>query len=224
MEATTAPEGEARSLSFVRNKLASFLAFAPLTIWTVVHVWDNLSAFKGAETWEANVTGHRHPMSLLISSIIVLLPLAIHTIWGIQRLGTSRPNNTHYGYYNNFRYLLQRLSAVGVLLFIGAHLWLAFLHPRVVEKHPETFADIAAHMHHHVPTLIVYLLGTLGVAYHVGNGLSGFAWNWGIAATRKAVTRFERAGVALFLVLLVMSWAAIFALYQAGAAFPAPMD
>lgn len=223
MEATTAPAGEGRSLSFVRSKLASLLAFAPLTIWTIVHVWNNLAAFQGAEAWQASVTQHSHPVSLLLTSLVVLLPLVLHTIWGIQRLRTSKPNNTRYGYFENLKYLLQRLSAVGVLFFIGAHLWLAFLHPRLVEKQPEAFADIAAEMHHHLPTLIVYLLGTLGVAYHIGNGLSGFAWTWGLTASRKAVRSVERAGIVLFVVLLLMSWAAIYGLWRAGADLPAPL-
>jgi succinate dehydrogenase / fumarate reductase cytochrome b subunit len=224
MEATTTEAGEGRSLSYVRSKLASLLAFAPLGIWTVIHVWNNLASLRGEAEWQASVTHYGHPISLLITSIVVLLPLVLHTVWGILRLRTSRPNNTRYGYFENLKYLLQRLSAVGVLAFLGAHLWLAFLHPRIVEKHPEKFADIAAEMHHNPPTLIVYLLGTLGVAYHLGNGLSGFAWNWGITSSRKAVIRMEKVGIVLFVILLVMSWAAIYGLWRAGAAFPAPVD
>lgn len=223
MEATTAaPEG--RSLSYVRSKLASLLAFAPLGIWTVIHVWNNLAAFRGAEAWQTNVTAYQNPVSLLVTSIIVLLPLVIHTVWGIQRLKTSRPNNQHYGYFDNVKYLLQRLSALGVLAFVAAHLWLAFLHPRIVEKQPEPFDDIAAHMAHHPPTLVVYLLGTLAVAYHLGNGLSSFAWNWGLAPSRKAVKRVEKVGIVVFVILLIMSWAAIYGLFQAGMPLPTPID
>ncbi|MFT3769472.1 MAG: hypothetical protein QM820_28880 [Minicystis sp.] len=224
MEATTAPAGEGRPLSYVRSKLASLLAIAPLGIWTVLHVWDNLAAFRGAEAWQAQVTNHGHPAALWVTSVVVLLPLVLHTVWGIGRLFTSRPNNARYPYFGNLKYLLQRLSAVGVLLFVGAHLWLAFLRPRLVQGHAELFSDIAAEMRHHPPTLIVYLLGTLGVAYHLGNGIAGFAWNWGLAPSRKAVLRYERLGIAIFIILLAMSWGAIFGLWQAGALFALPAD
>jgi succinate dehydrogenase / fumarate reductase cytochrome b subunit len=223
METTTAA-GESHSLSFFRSRLASLLAIAPLGVWTILHVWNNLAAFKGAEAWEQSVTGYQHPVALFVTSIIVLLPLLLHTIWGLGRLRTSRPNNAKYGYFENLKYLLQRLSALGVLGFIGAHLWLAFLHPRFVEHRPEPFSDIAAEMRHHPPTLIVYLLGTLGVAYHLGNGLYGFAMSFGLGSTRKSLAGFERAGIILFLVLLAMSWAAIYGLYQAGGAFAPPID
>jgi succinate dehydrogenase / fumarate reductase, cytochrome b subunit len=221
MDATTTTEA-GRSPAFARSKLASFLGFAPLTLWTVMHVWNNLAVFQGADAWRTSVTQYQHPISLLVTSIVVLLPLALHTAWGIGRLRTSRPNNARYGTFENLKYLLQRLSAVGVLLFLGAHIWLAFVHPRVTTGQPEPFADIASEMRHHAPTLIVYVLGTLGVAYHLGNGLSGFAWSWGLAGSRKSMKGFERAGVLLFVVLLAMSWAAIYGLWQAGGQLPPP--
>jgi succinate dehydrogenase / fumarate reductase cytochrome b subunit len=71
-------------------------------------------------------------------------------------------------------------------------------------------------MHHHTPTLIVYLLGTLGATYHLANGLSTFAMGWGVVASRKALKKVEMASLGLFLALLAMAWAAIYALYTAG--------
>jgi succinate dehydrogenase / fumarate reductase, cytochrome b subunit len=222
METTTA--GGGHSAAYVRSKLASLLAIAPLGVWTVVHVWNNLAVWKGGAEWQAEVTGYHNPLALALTTLVVLAPLLVHTVWGIGRLFTSRPNYPRYGYFENLKYVLQRLSAVGVLLFVGAHLWLAFLHPRLALHQPEPFQDIAAEMHHNPPTLIVYLLGTLGVAYHLGNGLYGFAWSWGIASSRRALRGFQTAGIVLFVVLLAMSWAAVFGLWSAGAAFSAPVD
>jgi succinate dehydrogenase / fumarate reductase cytochrome b subunit len=222
METTTAVGGH--SAAYVRSKLASLLAIAPLGVWTVVHIWNNLAAWQGGAAWQAEVTSYRNPLGLAVTTLVVLAPLLLHTVWGIGRLFTSRPNYPRYGYFENLKYVLQRLSAVGVLGFVAAHLWIAFLQPRLVEHRAESFQDLAAHMHHHLPTLVVYVLGTLGVAYHLGNGLYGFAWSWGIASTRRSLRGFQTAGIVLFVVLLGMSWAAIFGLWSAGAAFPAPVD
>ena len=211
------------SLVFASSRLASLLAIAPLGVWTFIHVWHNLGVFQGAEVWQQDVTGYEHPVALWATTLVVMLPLLLHTVWGIGRLASSRPNNARYGTFSNLTYLLQRVSALGVLGFLGAHLWLAFLHPRLVEHHAETFSDIAAQMRHHTPTLIVYLLGTLGVAYHLGNGVYGFAMSWGLAASRKSLRRFQQAGIVVFAVLLGMSWAVIFGLWQAGAHFPGPV-
>jgi succinate dehydrogenase / fumarate reductase cytochrome b subunit len=208
---------EARS-SFLRTRLASALAILPLGVWTFIHLWNNLSAYQGADAWQHAVTEYSSPFAEAITGIIVLLPLAIHTVWGLGRLVSSRPNDIRYPFYGNLKYLLQRISAAGVFLFLCAHLWLALIHPRWAEGHAEPFADIAQEMHFHTPTLVVYLLGTLGVAYHLANGAQTFCMSWGIVSTQRALRRLEWIAIALFVLLLVMSWGAIYALWAAGAA------
>ncbi len=203
--------------SFVRARLGSILAVAPLGVWTFLHLWNNLAAFQGAAKWQAAVTEYPHPVAQVLTGLIVLLPLVLHTVWGVSRLFTARPNNTRYGFYANFKYALQRLSAIGVLFFIGAHLWLAMIEPRLTEGHGEEFSDIAHEMHFHGPTLVVYLLGTLGVSYHLANGLQSASMGWGLVVTRRALKKLEWVVIGIFCLLLAMSWGAIYALYQAGA-------
>lgn len=197
-------------------RLASLLSVLPLGVWTINHLWDNLAAFEGAEAWQAAVTEHPHWFSHVLTLIIVLLPLVIHTIWGLQRMASFRPNNIKYSFFQNLKYLVQRAAAIGVLMFLGAHIWLAMLQPRLIQGQAEPFESIAREMRFHEPTLIVYLLGTLGVAYHLANGLATFAWQWGIVSGRRAYQRFDLVAIAIFVVLLVMSWAVIYALWRAG--------
>jgi succinate dehydrogenase / fumarate reductase cytochrome b subunit len=215
--ASTVDPAQARA-SFLRARLASFLAVAPLGVWTVAHLWHNLAAFDGADAWQQAVTEYPHPIAEALTGIVVLLPLAIHTVWGLGRIFTSRPNNLGYRFYGNLKYLLQRLAALGVLAFLGAHLWLAMLKPRLTEGHAEAFADIAEEMHFHRPTLVVYVLGTLGVCYHLANGLHTFCMSWGIVSSRRGLRRLEGAALVTFVLLLGMAWGAIYALWAAGAA------
>jgi len=208
--------GSARA-AFIRSRLASALAIFPLGVWTLFHLYDNLSAFSGARSWQSAVTEYPHPLAQAMTGIVVLLPLALHAAWGIGRLFTIRLNNASYPLYGNLKFLLQRVTAIGVLLFLGAHLWLALLRPRVIEGHAEAFEDIAHEMHWHLPTLITYLLGTLGVAYHLANGAQTFCMGWGVVTSGRALRRLEAGVVVLFLVMLVMSWGAVYALWAAGA-------
>jgi succinate dehydrogenase / fumarate reductase, cytochrome b subunit len=201
---------------FVRSRLGSFLAVIPLGVWTVNHLWNNLSAFKGAAAWQADVTEYSHPLAFFVSSAIALLPLGLHTVWGVFRLVSVRPNIGRYRYFSNVKYILQRLSAIGLLLFLGAHLWLATLRPRLTTGRPEPFSDISHEMHHHFPTLAVYLLGVLGVAYHLANGLHTFTMGWGIVTSRRALKKLDIGVIITFIVLLTMGWAAIYALWDAG--------
>jgi succinate dehydrogenase / fumarate reductase cytochrome b subunit len=220
VEAPARSESTNRPLAVFGPRLGSVLAIAPLGVWTIGHLWDNFAALWGAERWQRAVTSHEHPAAGALSAILVFTPLLIHTIWGIGRLFKARPNNIHYSTLRNLKYLLQRVSAVGIFFFLGAHIWLAFLHPRFVEGHAERFADIASEMHYNAPTLPIYLLGTLGVAYHLANGVYGFSMSSGLAASRRALRHIEWFSLALFLLLLFLSWAAIYALYTHGAAFP----
>lgn len=206
-----------KSGSFLRARLGSFLAFAPLSFWTVLHLWQNLYAFRGAAEWEREVTHYSHPLAMWATFAVVLLPIFIHAGWGTWRLYTVRPNLERYHYFGNLKYTLQRISSVGILLFIGAHLWLATIHPRLTTGQAEPFSDISHQMRHHTPTLVVYLLGTLGVAYHLANGLSTFAMSWGVVTRQRALRMLDWFAFALFLVLLAMSWAIIYALWNAGA-------
>lgn len=217
--AVTAPDTRG---SFLRARLASLLAIAPLGVWTVVHIWNNLAVYQGGLVWEQSVHT-KSPIATLVTSIVVLAPLVLHTIWGLGRLTNFRPNNGSYNYFNNLKYILQRASAVGVLLFILAHLWLAFFHPRFVEGHPETFNDIAYEMRFNAPTLPVYVLGTLGVAYHLANGIYTAAMGWGVAVGRNGMKNVQVLSALLFIVTLAMSWGALYGLWSAGATVPAPV-
>lgn len=200
---------------FVRARLGSFLAFFPLGVWSIGHLWNNLAAFQGGAEWSAAVTEYSHPIAQLATGIVVLVPLALHTAWGIKRIATSQPNNVRYGTFANLKYAVQRLSAIGLLLFLGAHLWLAMLKPRLTTGHAEPFADIAREMHFHTPTLVVYLLGTLALAYHLANGLHTLTMGWGIVVSRRALRKLDGLAVALFVLFLGMGWGAIYAIYSA---------
>ena len=202
--------------AFLRSRLGSLLAVAPLGIWTFAHLWHNLSAFQGADAWERDVTEYAHPLAFVVSSLVALLPLGLHTVWGIGRILTSQPNNVRYKFFGNLKYLLQRASALGVLLFLGAHVFKAMVEPRALHGHAEAFVDIAHEMRTNWPTLVVYLLGTLGVAYHLANGLHTFCMGWGIVSSRRALKKLQAVAGLLFVALLAMAWAVIYALWDAG--------
>ncbi len=216
MTTETTAEKPAASTSVFSSRLGSVLAFAPLAVWTTWHLYANLSAFDSPERWEAAVTHSSAPLVEVITSAVVLFPLVFHTIWGIRRLRIVKPNNVTYSGLDNLKFLLQRLSAVGLLGFLLAHIYKARIDPLVFHGRHETFRDISWHMHHHIPTLVVYLLGVLAVAYHLANGLATGSITWGLAATAKAQERMKQLSYVFFVLLLGMGYATIYALWGAG--------
>ncbi len=208
--------------SFLFSRAGSLFGLLPLGVWTVNHVFDNLAAFDGPESWEKRVTHYSDPFTHALTLFIVFAPLLIHLAWGLAQMAKGRPNNLRYPTFDNLKFLLQRISAVGVLFFLGAHTYLALLKPRLLEGHAETFENLAAFMRHHPPTLVVYLLGTLGVAYHLANGLWSFSMYWGVVVGRRAGRRLAWVSAGFGLFLLVASWSVLFALYRAGGAYAPP--
>jgi succinate dehydrogenase / fumarate reductase cytochrome b subunit len=200
---------EASTRSFYWSRFGAAVAVVPLGVWTVNHLWRQLAALSSPAAWQRSVTEYPHPVAQGVALALVFAPLFIHTAWGVQRIFSARPNNVRYAGYGNLKYLLQRLSALGLLAFLGAHLWLAFIRPRFVEGIAEPFADIAGAMRHHAPTLVVYLLGTLAVAFHLANGFASALWTWG-ARPRRGVAEVT------FAILLALGWGAVYALWRAG--------
>lgn len=198
------------------TRIGSLLAFLPLGVWTTWHLWENLSAWLGPEAWESRVTAPRAPIAEVLVSTVVLLPLVLHTIWGIRRLFIMKANVGRYPFFDNVKFVLQRLSALGLLLFLPAHIWLARIRPMIEHGRHESFADLSYQMHHHTPTLVVYLLGVLGTAYHLANGLATGGLTWGYTVTTRTMRRMNVLSVLFFVVLLGMGYGAIYALWEHG--------
>ena len=218
---SVAPAGRTLARNFFVARLGSLLAFAPLGVWTVAHLWHQLAAYDSPQAWEIAVTGHVNVATTVLVFVLVLGPLLWHIVWGIVRMLHSRPAPLQGG-FSNLRYLVQRLSAVGLLLFLGAHLYLAWFEPRFLHGRPEPFAQISREMRFHTPTLIVYVLGVLGIAYHLANGLWSFTtMGWGVTVSKSGIKWMERVSILLFLVLLAIGFAAIYALYRGGEAYGA---
>jgi succinate dehydrogenase / fumarate reductase, cytochrome b subunit len=208
--------------SHLFSKLGSFIGLVPLGLWTTVHLWNNLAAFAGARAWSESVTHHTNPATDKLGLTALLLFILWHTVWGLGRMKASSPNAQPY--LGNWRWWLQRLSALGLLAFLGAHLYLAKLEPLMRTGQPETFADIAAHMAHNPPTLIVYILGIAAIAYHLGNGLWNFSFSFGLITSQRGLKWGTWVAALVVIALLIIGWLAVFALWQGGQPFPTPAD
>ncbi|MEZ4392999.1 MAG: hypothetical protein R3A48_18080 [Polyangiales bacterium] len=216
-------------------RLGSVLALAPLGVWTVWHLWENLYVWAGREAWAAHVTDVRvvdgtstyvgNGVSSWLVSLVVLGPLVLHTLWGLRRIRMTKPNG--YKFFGNAKYLLQRLSALGLMGFLGAHIFLARIKPALGNPTGhEEFCDLAGHMRHHPPTLVVYTLGVIGIAYHLANGVYTAAFINGLAASPKASRQMQVISLTLFAVLLVFGLGSVIGMYQQAEVFscPVPLD
>lgn len=215
-------EQPASTGGLLTSRVGSVVALMPLGVWTTWHLWENFGAWAGADAWEENVSRPGATGASTLVSVVVFLPLILHTVWGMRRIKMMQPNG--YKFFGNAKYMLQRLSALGVLGFLVAHVYLARIKPALSAQGYESFEDISAHMRHHPPTLIVYALGVLGTAYHLSNGIYTSSFIYGLAASPKASRRMQVISFAFFALLLVFGWGAVAGLYEAGAQYAPPLD
>ncbi len=218
----TALSPAAAGRQYTLAKIGSFVGLVPAGIWTAFHLWHQLAAFNGPDAWARSVTEFPNRDGELVGLGLLLLFIVWHIVWGFRRMRLGKPNG--YQYLGNARWWLQRITALGLFFFIGAHVWLAKLEPLVETGRPETFQDLAAHMAHHAPTLFVYILGVAAVAYHLGNGLWNFCFSFGIVTSQRGLAWTTRVALLVVAVLLVIGWLAVYALWHAGQPFPAPLD
>ncbi len=212
-ETTTTSPGISRA--YIWTKVFSFLGVVPLAVFTVIHLYGNLTAIQGPEAFNDHLVKTRaFPFIDLLTILFIWVPFVMHAIWGMMKIKNARPNNIRFNYWDNLRYITQRVSAIGVMLFVPAHIFKSKIQPTWLEGHPATFQhmlELAEPV-----TFVVYLLGILGVAYHVANGLWQAAIGWGFTTTQKAMNRMQVFCILLFIVLLTMGYASLFTFARAG--------
>src|SRR4051812_14565565 len=99
----------------------SLLGVLPLGAYVVAHLWTNLYSLGGPESFDAALRASRSSPAFLALEIFGLgLPTLVHAFFGLRIVFNMRPNNAAYATLRNLKYLLQRLSGLGVLLFLGA--------------------------------------------------------------------------------------------------------
>lgn len=216
MEATTtATTGTGISRSYVYNKLFSLLGVIPLSVFTVWHLWNNLTALQGPESFNAYLERTRSiPFMNGLMILFIWIPFFAHAIYGLSKIKMSRPNNVRFTYWDNLRYLTQRLSAIGVLLFLPAHMIKSKIIPTWIDGTPADFQHMTELADPIV--MVVYALGILGVAYHLANGIWQVGIGWGITTTQKAMDRMQVFCILLFLTILTMGYLTLFTFVRVG--------
>ncbi len=149
---------------------------------------------------------HSLPFLSAISFGAILLPIIYHTIYGVYILINGKPNVADYGYTRNWLYLLQRISALVLILFIAFH-YLAF---------KGTFNSVLGNEMHFVPSKatestvlhfqqhwwigwIVYPIGVIAATFHTANGFYAAGVAWGLTISARAQRRWGGVCVGLFL-------------------------
>ena len=198
-----------RARGLTEKQVLSLLGLVPLSVYVIAHMWTNLYSLAGADAFDARLVESRQSPAFLVLEIFGLgFPILIHAWLGLKVIFKMRPNNGEYHRLSNLRYLLQRVSALGVLLFLGAHVVKARILPATMGTH-ENWRGMHEALSEPL-TFAVYALGLTGVAYHLANGLWGAGLTWGLTVSPRAQKRMETFSMLFFLLLMAMSAMALY--------------
>ena len=184
--------------------------------YLVVHLLVNATLIEGARydgeptIYQLQVDKiHALPFLTLVSWAVLLLPIIYHTIYGFAIMANGRPNADRYGYPKNWAYVVQRVSAVVLVLFIAFHYLsmkgafggtlgqtLTFV-PVDAPATPYSEATQSTVNHFNAAWWIGYLiypLGILAATFHTANGFWTAGVTWGLTISARAQRLWRNAG------------------------------
>lgn len=201
-------------VDFWLKRAMSFLGLVPLGIYTIAHLWTNLSSLGGPCLFDAALLASRRHPAFLILEILLGLAILLHVVVGVRLMLNWRPSQRNTKSLHGLKFLLQRLSGIGLLLFLVAHIINARIMPVLKGRGHEDFFGMRHAFQHDPATLPVYILGLLGISFHLANGLWTFLLTWGITVTPSAQRKSQWISILFFVALLVMSGLVLYGFLQ----------
>jgi succinate dehydrogenase / fumarate reductase cytochrome b subunit len=173
---------------FVLRRLHSLLGLLPVGAFLIFHLWENSQSRHGAAHYNEQVVAALKGMNYLplIEIFVIALPLLFHAGYGLVITSQMRAEPARYAYARQWLYWLQRISGVGILVFLVLHVGMT----RVLGLwDPAVSEDLFAHMRSLLsqPWMFgLYVLGLLLSVFHLANGLWSMAIVWGLATSTRA--------------------------------------
>ena len=201
---------------FLTRRIHSLTGIVPVDFFWCTISYLQLYLHSGAEIYNEVINGfYDSPLAIWALVIVVYIPLFFHAFFGIRLIFESSVQPS-YTYFSHLLYWLQRISGIGVLLFILAHVWNTQFGPWIsgtwgthFEHLSSGFTDPDSGM----ITKAVYLLGIIGAVFHFSNGLNTFCMTWGIALTTKSQIRVRILSISLFFILSASALYALSAIW-----------
>jgi succinate dehydrogenase / fumarate reductase, cytochrome b subunit len=175
--------------------------------YIVVHLLVNATLIQGStpdDIYQKQVNKiHSLPFLWAVEWAFIFLPILYHTVYGIWITVTGQPNVGNYPFAKNYFYILQRISAIVIALFIAFHVFAmkGFLGSTLSFDPQNATATVTRHINASWATAyLIYPLGILASCYHLANGFWTAAITWGLTVSAAAQRRwgYACAGLGVF--------------------------
>jgi succinate dehydrogenase / fumarate reductase cytochrome b subunit len=191
-------------LHLLLRRLHSLAGIVPIGLYVLAHILlENSFVLGGAESFNGLVKAIMvipGPVLLATEILVLWAPILFHGLYGLVILWSADiPNALHYDYTNSYLYVLQRVTGVIALLFIGFHV--ASTRLMFYFYHTEITYDF---MHSYMVSPLwftVYVVGVLAAVFHFTNGIWTFCVTWGITVGARAQKMVQFASLLFFVVV-----------------------
>lgn len=195
---------------FWLRRIHSLTGVIPIGAYLIFHLCANFFAVYGPEAYDIPIKSlEKFPFTLFLEFGVIYIPLLFHIILGIQISRSASPNQLQYTYWRNWAYVMQRLSGIILILFIGWHMW----HTRLAKALYGTEINFELMVRNLEPwwAKAFYIVGISSAVYHFANGMSTFCITWGLTVGQRS----QRVAMIVFYAmgagLLALGLAALFA-------------
>lgn len=189
-------------LHLLLRRLHSLTGIVPIGAYVLAHILlENSFVLGGAERFNQFVAAIGSlPAPVLLTAEILFIwgPLLFHGLYGLVILRSADvPNALHYDYPNSLLYVLQRVTGVLALLFVGFHVYTTriafyFFHTEITYNFMHSWMSSPL-------WFTVYLVGVLASVFHFSNGIWTFCITWGITVGAKSQRYLQYASAAMFI-------------------------
>jgi succinate dehydrogenase / fumarate reductase cytochrome b subunit len=216
---------------FLLRRLHSLAGIIPIGLFLLFHLTTNSSIVwgywlnepahgdAGVETFQHEVNFiHDLPALVLLEIFVLFVPIAFHALLGIWFALTGRINVATYGYGDNWRYTLQRLTGYLGVVFIFMHitsLRFGWSYGGLMPSFDPAHASSSTAIHFQDGAwgwfiTVFYFVCVLALVFHLSNGLWTAALTWGLTISEEAQKRW---GYVCAVVGLVLGLATVLAVY-----------
>ncbi len=188
---------------FYLRRLHSLAGIFPIGVFLVEHFFGNAFATRGPEAYNRYVAFLLGLPYLPVLEIgLVFGPLLFHGLYGLFIAAEGdvlHPGQALGARYHNLAYLLQRITGVILLVYIGYHVWNTRVQAVFFGQH----VDYAYMARYFAPPYekAIYIVGILCACYHFAHGLFNFAFKWGITVSARAQQAMTYLSLAVFLAM-----------------------
>ncbi|MCK0473584.1 succinate dehydrogenase cytochrome b558 subunit [Halalkalibacter sp. APA_J-10(15)] len=194
---------------YFNRKLHSLLGVIPIGIFLIQHFVVNHFATRGASAF--NQAAHfmeNLPFRYFLEIFVIFVPLLYHAIYGVYIAFQAKNNTSHYGFFRNWMFRIQRWSGVFLLIWITWHVWETRIQAALGA---EVNFDMMANIFSNPFMIAFYIVGVLAATFHFANGLWSFAVSWGITVTPRSQKIATYVTMGIFFALTFVGIRAILA-------------